>query len=149
VNKGATTGARGSGPPKIWTDHPDFFDEECDYRYVTDCSPRHWVYHPYFVLYNNLDQGIGPPQLSKRGCAPARELRPSLNLRVIELRIEVSSYVDISVVVIGLTLTPTISSKQKKQSTSRRTALHSGNSLMTTSLGNGRFLSRVATVHLY
>jgi len=37
-------------------DYPNFFDEECDYRYVTDCSVRNWVYHPYFVLYNNLDQ---------------------------------------------------------------------------------------------
>ena len=44
-------------------DHPNFFDEECDYRYVTDCSARNWVCHPYFVLYNNLDQGIGPPTL--------------------------------------------------------------------------------------
>ena len=44
----------GSGPPKIWTDHPNFFDKECDYRYVTDCSTRNWVYHPYFVLYSNL-----------------------------------------------------------------------------------------------
>ena len=53
----------GDRTPKIWTDHPNFFDEECDYRYVTDCSARNWVglYHPYFVLYNNLDQGIGPP----------------------------------------------------------------------------------------
>ena len=38
-------------------------DEECDYRYVTVCSARNWVYHPYFVLYNNLDQGIVPPTL--------------------------------------------------------------------------------------
>ena len=53
----------GSGPPKIWMDHPNFLDEECDYRYVTHCSARNWVYHPYFVLYNNLDQGIGPPTL--------------------------------------------------------------------------------------
>ena len=56
-------GVGGSGPPKIWTDHPNFFDKECDYRYVsyvTYCSPRNWVYHPYFVLHNNLDQGIGP-----------------------------------------------------------------------------------------
>jgi len=68
---GATTGGRRSGPPspqkKNWTDHPNFFDEECislcDYRYVTDYSPRNWVYHPYFVLYNNLDQGIGTPNL--------------------------------------------------------------------------------------
>jgi len=60
--KGATTGeVGGPDPTKIWTDHPNFFDEECDYRYVTDCSPRNWVYHPCFVLYNNLDQGIGPP----------------------------------------------------------------------------------------
>ena len=28
----------GGPDPKIWTDHPNFFDEECDYRYVTDCS---------------------------------------------------------------------------------------------------------------
>ena len=35
----------------------------CDYRYVTHCSARNWVdlYHPYFVLHNNLDQGIGHP----------------------------------------------------------------------------------------
>jgi len=45
---------------KIWRDHPNFFDEECDYRYVTHCSARNWVYHPYFVLYSNLHQGIGP-----------------------------------------------------------------------------------------
>jgi len=50
-------------PPrkKNWTDHPNFFDEECDYRYTTDCTARNWVYHPHFVLYNNLYQGIGPP----------------------------------------------------------------------------------------
>ena len=30
---------------------------------AVDCSARNWVYHPYFVLYNNLDQGIGPPTL--------------------------------------------------------------------------------------
>jgi len=53
----------GPDPPKIWTDHPNFFDEECGYRYVTDCSARNWVYHTYFILYNNLDQAIGPPQL--------------------------------------------------------------------------------------
>jgi len=47
-------------PQNLGTDHPNFFDEESDYRYVTDCSPRNWVYYPYFVLYNNLDQGIGP-----------------------------------------------------------------------------------------
>jgi len=70
-------GGEGSGPrppqkkkKRNWTDHPNFFHEACDYRYVTHCSARSWVYHPYFVLYNNLDQGIGP-QLVKRGCAPA------------------------------------------------------------------------------
>ena len=63
--QGATTGGgrRGSGPPKIWTDHPNFFDEEYDYRYVTACSAQNWVYHPHFVLYNNLHQGVGPPTL--------------------------------------------------------------------------------------
>jgi len=50
-----------SGPPtQIWTDHSNFFDEECDYRYVTACSAQDWVCHPHFVLYNILDQGIGP-----------------------------------------------------------------------------------------
>ena len=39
--KGATTdGSGGPNPTKIWTDHPNFFDEESDYRYVTDCSAR-------------------------------------------------------------------------------------------------------------
>jgi len=45
--KGATTGDWEGGPElppkKNWTDHPNFFDEECDYRYVTDCSARNWV----------------------------------------------------------------------------------------------------------
>jgi len=66
AHNGATTeesGGSGPHPPQICTDHLNFFDEECDYRYVTDCSARNWVYHPYFVLYNNLDQGIGPPTL--------------------------------------------------------------------------------------
>ena len=31
-------------PPPIWTDHPNFLDEECDYRYVTHWSARNWVY---------------------------------------------------------------------------------------------------------
>jgi len=53
-------GSRSPDPPKNWTDHPNFFDEESDYRYITDCSARNWVYYPYFVLYNNLDLGIGP-----------------------------------------------------------------------------------------
>jgi len=56
-------GVGGVRTPKISMDHPNFFDEESDYRYVTDCSARNWVYHPYFFLYNNLDQAIGPPQL--------------------------------------------------------------------------------------
>ena len=62
----------GSPPPKKKLDGPpQLFDEECDYRYVTHCSARNWVYHPYFVLYNNLDQGIGPPTLKTwlRPCA--------------------------------------------------------------------------------
>ena len=54
-------GSEGSAAPKIWTDHPNFFGEERDYRYVTDYSARNWVYHPYFVFYNNLDQEIRPP----------------------------------------------------------------------------------------
>jgi len=64
---------RGARTAKIWTDHPNFFDEECDYRYVTDCSARNWLYYPYFVLYNNLDQGIGLPTLKTwlRPCASA------------------------------------------------------------------------------
>jgi len=47
---------RGAGPPKFGRTTPTF--------YVTvDCSARNWVYNPYFVLYNNLDQEIGPPTL--------------------------------------------------------------------------------------
>jgi len=60
---GGREGGRTSPPKKNWTDHPNFFDEECDYRYVTNCSARNWVCHPYFVLYNNLEQEIGPPTL--------------------------------------------------------------------------------------
>ena len=66
IGKGATIGGGGSGGPdpppkkKKLDGLPQHFDDECDYRYVTDCSPRNWVYHPYFVLYNNVDQGIGP-----------------------------------------------------------------------------------------
>ena len=47
--------------PQNLDDHLNFFDEECEYRYVTACTARNWVRHPHFVLYNNLDQGIGPP----------------------------------------------------------------------------------------
>jgi len=49
-------GVEGSGlppPKKSWTDHPNFLRS----------SARNWVYYPYFVLYNNLHQGIGPPTL--------------------------------------------------------------------------------------
>jgi len=57
LSKGATTGGLGDPDPppkkKSWTDHPNFLRS----------SARNWVYHPYFVLYNNLDQGIGPPTL--------------------------------------------------------------------------------------
>jgi len=79
TGKGATTGGWGVRTPKIWTNHPNCFDEECDYRYVTDCSPRNWVYHPYFVLYNNRDQGIGPPTLKTwlRPCPQVVFCRPA------------------------------------------------------------------------
>ena len=63
-NHWVSEGVRPSPPPKKkWTDLPNFFDGKCDYRYVTHCSARNCVYHPYFVLYNNQDQGIGPPTL--------------------------------------------------------------------------------------
>jgi len=54
-NKGATTGgSEGSGPrPKFGRTTPTFY-------VAAHCSARNWLYHPYFVLYNNLDQGIGP-----------------------------------------------------------------------------------------
>jgi len=50
----------GAQDPQNLDGPPQLFDEECDYRYVTACSARNWVYHPHFVLYNNLHQGIGP-----------------------------------------------------------------------------------------
>jgi len=53
--KGATTGGRG-GP-----DRPIFGQTTPTFYVAADCSARNWVYHPYFVLYNNLDQGIGSP----------------------------------------------------------------------------------------
>jgi len=50
-------GGRGGGfripPNKKLDGPPQLFDEECDYCYITDCSARNWVYHPYFVPYNN------------------------------------------------------------------------------------------------
>jgi len=71
--KGATTGGVGGvRTPQNLDGPPQLFDEECDYRYVTDCSARKWVYHPYFVLYNNLDQGIGPPNF-ENVVAPTNE----------------------------------------------------------------------------
>ena len=59
-------------PQKNLDGPPQLFYEECDYRYVTACSARNWVYHPHFVLYNNLHQGIGPPTLKTwlRPCSP-------------------------------------------------------------------------------
>ena len=47
-------GVGGSGPPKFGRTTPTFY-------VAADCSARNWVYHPYFVMYNNLDQGTGPP----------------------------------------------------------------------------------------
>ena len=55
--KGATTGgSEGPDPPKFGRTTPTFYA-------AADCSARNWVYHPYFVLYNNLNRGIGPPTL--------------------------------------------------------------------------------------
>ena len=60
--KGATSGeVGGSEPPKFGRTTPTFY-------VAADCTARNWVYHPYFVLYNNLDQGLDH-QLRKRGCA--------------------------------------------------------------------------------
>ena len=56
-NKGATTGrSEGSGPPP-----PKFGRITPTFYVAADCSARGWVYHPYFVLYNNLDHGTGSP----------------------------------------------------------------------------------------
>jgi len=56
--KGATRGEGGwEDPPpkkKIGRTTPTFY-------VAVHCSARNWLYHPYFVLCNNLDQGIGPP----------------------------------------------------------------------------------------
>ena len=49
--KGATTRGVLTPPKKKMDGSPQLFDEGCDYGYVTDCSSRNWVYHPYFVLY--------------------------------------------------------------------------------------------------
>ena len=63
-------GGRGSGPPKFGWTTPTFY-------VAALCSARNWLYHPYFVLYNNLDQGIGPPTLKTwlRPCLPGAVLR--------------------------------------------------------------------------
>jgi len=60
IYKGATTGGRGGRtppPPEIWTDHPKFL-RSCTLQCTKLAIPSN---HPYFVMYNNLDQGIGPP----------------------------------------------------------------------------------------
>ena len=50
-------GFGGSGPHQNLDGPPQLF-------YVAaGCSARNWVYHPYFVLYNNQHQEIGPPTL--------------------------------------------------------------------------------------
>ena len=51
---GSGGGVRTPPKKKIGRTTPTFY-------VAVDCSARNWVYHPYFVLYNNLDQGIGPP----------------------------------------------------------------------------------------
>ena len=58
VDKGATTGRLGGPdpPPNFGWTTPNFY-------VAAGCSARNWVYHSYFVLYNNLGQGIGPPTL--------------------------------------------------------------------------------------
>jgi len=49
-------GRGGPDPSKFGRTTPTFY-------VAADCSARNWVYYPYFVPYNNLDQGIGPPTL--------------------------------------------------------------------------------------
>jgi len=65
MTKGATTAGSGGDPDPQNLDGPPqlFWWRVWLRRYVKDCSPRNWVYHPYFVLYSNLDQKIGPPTL--------------------------------------------------------------------------------------
>ena len=67
-------GSAGSGhppPKKNGRTTPTFYA-------AADCSARNWVYHPYFVMYNNLDQGIGPPTLKAWLC-PCQKLMISVN----------------------------------------------------------------------
>jgi len=57
VSRAQPLGVEGVWTPKIWTDHPNFFDEECDYRYVTACSARTWVYK---ALDPNFENVVSP-----------------------------------------------------------------------------------------
>ena len=60
-------GLAGSGPPPpIWTDHPNFL-RSCMLQCTKLSIPS------AFVLYNNQDQGIGPPTLKTwlRPCSEA------------------------------------------------------------------------------
>ena len=67
ARKGAATGGirrvRTPPPKKMWTDHPNFFDDDCDYRYVTQCTKLGIASVFCYVLWN------WTPQLLKRGCA--------------------------------------------------------------------------------
>jgi len=54
MHKDATIGGLGGpDPQKFGRTTPTFYA-------AADCSARNWVYRPYFVMYSNLDQGIGP-----------------------------------------------------------------------------------------
>ena len=68
-SKGATTGGRlgGSGPPKIWTDHPNFL-RSCTLQCTKLAIPS-----VLCSVYNNLDQGIGPPPNFENVVAPLRK----------------------------------------------------------------------------
>ena len=66
----------GSGPPKSGRTTPTFY-------VAAGCSAQNWVYHPYFALYNNLDQGIGP-QFSKHGCAPVQQNNPPVWISAVQ-----------------------------------------------------------------
>jgi len=62
-------GRGGPDPSKFGRTTPTFY-------VAADCSARNWVYYPYFVPYNNLDQGIGPPTL-KTWLRPCVKLYPT------------------------------------------------------------------------
>ena len=92
-SKGATSGRRGWGvrtpPPKKKKNgrtNPTFF-------VAAHCSARNWLNHPYFVLYNNLDQGIGPPTL-KTWLRPC--LRPGSDHTVHRQRLGFSRVIRVS-----------------------------------------------------